>query len=99
MRNAKGHAVEELILVSHGPVEKPSRRGDRMEVREVGFGPNRIQARKGGSHADVRTVDQVKRVFVIDGRNAQSLAIDKDSAEENERDAGDKKNAGVLSRP
>ena len=58
-----------------------------MTVREVRLSPYGGQTGERSTHADARTVYQVKGVFVVDGRNSDRLSIDDDGAECNEGDA------------
>jgi hypothetical protein len=57
------------------------------------------QSGECGGHIDVRTVHQVERILVIDGRNSGRLSINDDGAEGNERDANEREGSEPFGGP
>src|ERR1017187_1152069 len=99
MCDAERSPVQGLALVTQCTIEKPGGGGDWVKVREVRLSPDRAQTRECSRYIDVRTVHQIERILVVDGRNSKRLSVDDDGAQGNERDSDEREDSKSLADP
>ncbi len=91
--------IERLYPFCKSSVHKPSCCRHRVKVREVGLGPHRHEAGERIRDVYIRIANEVERILVFYGRDGESLTIDDQGKNRNDRYTGQGQKPGSIARP